>query len=277
MTTEEFYDDETIALHVNDDFAKVRQQGYSVELGDTISKAWTLIKPQLGSLIGFLILAVIILAILSAILGFIPVLGNFLNSAISTVVLAGFYYFFIKLYKEKYVTFSDFFESFQDAMPLGVSGLLVTLISYIPFIILGGIGYFAFNLGDFNLSDPNDIIQIMQGGAMPILVSTAVIPVILISVLYIFTALIIATNKTGPWEAMESSRKLVMANYAGVLGFVVVLFLLNVAGSVLCGLGLLVTIPLTYASIFILYTKIVEKNGSGEFFYGDEKAPLDAI
>ncbi|WP_338790895.1 hypothetical protein [Bernardetia sp. MNP-M8] len=277
MTTEEFYSDETAALHVNDDFAKVRQQGYSVELGDTISKGWDFMKPQLGSLIGFLVIAVIIVVILSMILGLIPYIGSILNGAINAIVLAGFYYFFIKLYQDKYATFSDFFESFQDAVPLGLSGLLISLFTYVPFILLGLIGFFAFDLANVNFSDPNEIIQMMQGGTMSILFLIAIIPMVIISTLYTFTAVIIATNKSGAWDAMESSRKLVMANFGGVFGFIWVLGLINAAGALLCGLGLFVTVPLTYASIFILYTKLVEKNGAGEFFYGDEKAPLDAI
>ncbi|WP_338763893.1 hypothetical protein WAF17_20630 [Bernardetia sp. ABR2-2B] len=287
MTTEDFYNDETVSLHVNDEFVKVRQQGYSVELGDTISKGWDFMKPHIGSLIGFLIVAFIISIIFGVILTFtvslVPYVGQYISQiisgAFSSVLMAGFYYYFTKEYKDGYATFSDFFESFQDAATLIVSGLLTSIITYAPLFIVGLVISIFVGAGNYaNITDPSEIFQTIFAGGVGIAIFVGGIMSGLIAILYTFTIPIIATNSNmGAWQAMEISRKLVSANYLGVLGFIIILFLLNVVGAMCCLVGLFITGPLTYASTFILYTKLVEKNGAGEFFYGDEKAPLDAI
>lgn len=83
------------------------------------------------------------------------------------------------------------------------------------------------------------------------------------------------------WSAMEVSRKLVLANYIGVFGFVIGLTFINSIGLLLFGVGTLLTVPFTFAATFTLYTKLIEKNGGGTNFsgdfYTDENAPLDAF
>ena len=280
-------------LAFKSEFEKVRQEGYSVELSDTLSEGWKLVQRNIGLLIGFCIVAFLIIIFSSLLLSFIPIIGGFVNTAFVIVVLAGFYTFFMNYHKNKFASFSDFFESFQDAVQIGLYGLISTLISYIPAIILGVIigiiiavvGIGAANLDFFEGLQNGDIDSLFASGALFITIFIIgliiMIPVILISMLYMFAPLIIITQKREFWSAMELSRKLVMKNFSGNVGLLLVLGIINIIASIPLGLGLLITVPLSYACIFVLYIKLLQKNGEdtgfGSNFYGDEKAPLDAF
>lgn len=271
------------------EFARVRQTGYSVELSDTLSEGWKLVQKNIRPLIGFFIVAFFMIAIGSVLLSFIPFVGSMAISALVTVVSAGFYTFFIQDYKNQFTTFSDFFESFQDAVQLGVYGLISGFISYIPALILGVIAFIIIiagvGIGSLSGFENGNFDDFFANGLLVLIIfvfsSLIMISVFLISMLYCFAPIIIITHKKEFWPAMELSRKLVMRNFSGNAGLLFVLGIINFIGMIPLGLGLLVTVPLSYACIFVLYVKLLQKNGEdtsfSSNFYGDEKAPLDAI
>jgi len=84
-----------------------------------------------------------------------------------------------------------------------------------------------------------------------------IIPGIVISALYMFTPLFIAEQNLDFWEAMEASRKLVMKNIFDLTVFVFLLYIINFVGILLCGIGLLITIPLCYTAIAFAYDQLV--------------------
>ncbi len=276
-------------LTSNDEFAKVRETGYQVEIGTLLSEGWNLVQQNLGSLIGFGIVSFFIIIIAAILLSFIPIVGNLINNVLIGVLIAGFYTFFIKYYIDGFAAFSDFFESFQDAVQIGLASLISSLLSSIPaVIIIVIVAIIAVSLG---ASGAVDFAEIKNGnfdsiggvlffvGFIVILLIT--IPTLIISMFYILAPLLIITHKIDFWPAMELSRKLIMKNLWGNFGLFFVLGIINLLGAIPLGLGLLITIPLTYASIFTLYVNLLEKNGEntdfGSNFYGDENAPLDAF
>jgi len=274
------------------EFARVRQTGYSIELSDTLSEGWKLVQKNIGLLIGFCLVAFLMLTASSLILSFIPLIGGFANLGFTTIVIAGFYTFFIQYQKNQFTTFSDFFESFQDGVQLGLYGLISSLIAYIPALIIGVIAFIIIaagvRLNGFDGLDGllnSNFDSIAENLFMIFIIfmffCLLMIPVFLISILYIFAPIIIITHKKEFWAAMELSRKLVMKNFLGNIGLFFVLGIINFIGMIPFGLGLLITVPLSFACIFVLYLKLVQKNGEetdfGSNFYGDEKAPLDAI
>lgn len=271
------------------EFAQVRKTGYSIELGDILSEGWKLVQKNIGLLIGFCFVAFFMVSIGSAILSIIPLVGSFATPALASIVAAGFYTFLIQNHKNQFTTFSDFFESFQDGVQLGLYGLISSLISYIPAIIITILGFIVIGLGiglnSFNGLENGNFDDFFENGLIITTVFICfvllMISVFFISMLYIFAPIIIITHKKEFWAAMELSRKLVMKNLWGNVGLFFVLGIINFVGMIPLGLGLLITIPLSFACIFVLYIKLLQKNGEdttfGSNFYGDEKAPLDAL
>lgn len=79
------------------------------------------------------------------------------------------------------------------------------------------------------------------------------VPGLIVAAMYQFTYLFIVDKKLDFWPAMEASHALVKKDYFGFTLFLFTLILINVAGVLLCFVGLLITVPLTYAAITAAY------------------------
>jgi uncharacterized membrane protein len=80
-----------------------------------------------------------------------------------------------------------------------------------------------------------------------------IIPGIYLGVGYIFAILFGVFGGFDFWTSMEYSRRLVHTNWWKFFGFFLVLLLLNIAGLLALLIGLLVTVPVTYLSIYVLF------------------------
>ncbi|WP_338815763.1 hypothetical protein V9L05_22430 (plasmid) [Bernardetia sp. Wsw4-3y2] len=271
-------------LTPTDEFATIRMEGYSVEFSDTFSRSWDFMKPHLGQLLAYTLLCFFSYLTLSFIVpqiaGYMGTLGYLVGAIVNltmiSALLAGFYSYYQKIYENDKVSFQNLFDGFQHIKELALYQILVVVILVIPFLI---IFFIAQKLG---VNDTVDIFDTNTYETFTIgFYLFFVIPSCLIFTLYIFTPILIVVARMNFWSAMETSRKLVMANFIGILGFVVGFALLNLLGLLFLGLGLTITLPLTFAATFILYTKLIEKNGGGTNFggdfYADENAPLDAF
>jgi len=83
------------------------------------------------------------------------------------------------------------------------------------------------------------------------------IPGLIVAALYQFTYLFIVDKKMDFWPAMEASHELVKKDYFGFTLFLLALILINIGGALLCFVGLLITLPLSYAAITVAYRDLV--------------------
>jgi hypothetical protein len=84
-----------------------------------------------------------------------------------------------------------------------------------------------------------------------------IIPGLVVAAMYQFTYLFIVDKKMDFWPAMQASHELVKKDYLGYTLFLVALGLINIAGALLCFVGLLVTLPLSYAALTAAYRDLV--------------------
>jgi uncharacterized membrane protein len=94
-----------------------------------------------------------------------------------------------------------------------------------------------------------------------------IIPGMIIAAMYKFTYLFIVDKRMDFWPAMQASHAVVKNDYFGFTMFLVLAFLVNVLGFLCLIVGLLVTIPVTFAAITIAYKEIV----------GFDQRTLDAV
>jgi len=125
-----------------------------------------------------------------------------------------------RIAKKRGHEFGDFFKGFDFFVPLLLAGLIMTIFIGIGFIFL-------------------------------------IIPGIYLAVAYFFTYQLIVFRKMEFWEAMETSRKLISKEWFSVFGFIIVLGLINFAGALCLGVGLLFTIPITACAAYVAYSDIV--------------------
>jgi uncharacterized membrane protein len=84
-----------------------------------------------------------------------------------------------------------------------------------------------------------------------------IIPGIIVVALYIFAPAFIVEKKHDFWEAMEASRKVVMEHLFELILFAIILGAINFVGALACGIGVIFTVPLSFAAMAIAYDDLV--------------------
>lgn len=83
-----------------------------------------------------------------------------------------------------------------------------------------------------------------------------VIPGILALLAFFFYAYPIVDEGTGPVEAMKKSAEVTQGSWLPLLGLIFLLGLINVAGALALGVGLLLTIPVTWVAMAAAYDQL---------------------
>lgn len=149
----------------------------------------------------------------------VGIFGQLISFIISTPIWVGLLIVSAKMIQQQPTQFGDFFGGFRYFIPLLLYTIVGTGLVVIGLILL-------------------------------------VIPGIYLIVGYTFSTLLIIDRRLDFWVAMESSRKNVQRHWFGIFVFGLVLFLLNLGGLLLLGVGLLVTIPWSMCAITVAYNDI---------------------
>jgi len=166
---------------------------------------------------GFVGFCLLYLVIQAALNG-IPYVGV-VAAAVSTPLLMGNFIVSAKLLHGQAPEFRDFFTGFNYFLPL----LLLSLVACLAIII----------------------------GTLLL-----IIPGIYLAVAYLFASYLVVDRRMDFWPAMELSRHTVHPRWFGYFAFTLLLALLNLAGALLLGVGLLVTIPLYFCIVTAAYADI---------------------
>ncbi|WP_164929054.1 hypothetical protein [Gloeobacter violaceus] len=205
------------------DIVKVIREGYSVKIGDYLSDSWAIFARNAGAFAGYAFIVLVAGAGLNWALDLLTkqqLVINFVTAAIAAPLSAGFYIVALKLKRGQPTQFADFLKGFDDFVPLALAGMITSLLVSVGTILL-------------------------------------VLPGIYLMVAYMFTNLLIIDRGLEPWEAMETSRKIVSKRWFSVFGFGLVLSLIFLVGAIPLGLGLLVAFPIIYSAIAVAYDDIV--------------------
>ncbi|MDX2273281.1 MAG: glycerophosphoryl diester phosphodiesterase membrane domain-containing protein [Cyanobacteriota bacterium] len=173
----------------------------------------------LKPILGLMIGFTVVSIIINIGLGFIPRAGSLLSVVIAGPLNAGFFIVAFRHIRRQSTDFARFFDGFQNFLPLFLANLLVTIFTAIGTLLL-------------------------------------ILPGIYLGVSYLFALPLVVDRNLDFWEAMETSRQVVGKNWFGVFIFGLLLVLINVAGALLLGVGLLFTIPLTTCAVVAAYRDI---------------------
>jgi uncharacterized membrane protein len=210
---------------------------YDVKIGDYFSRGWEIFKAKAPLFILFTVLLVLIQVVLS----FLPYpLGankgdesagggilNFVFNVIAPVLTAGYYFVAFQIARGRGAVFNDFFQGFNKFLPIFLTSLVSGILTALGFVLL-------------------------------------ILPGIYLAVAYLFAQPLVIDKSADFWQAMETSRKLITKKWFSFFGLMIMIFLLNVAGAILLGVGLLVTIPLSVCIIAAAYEDIVGLNSVAE-------------
>lgn len=147
----------------------------------------------------------------------------FSGQVISGPLNAGFFIVAFKILKNRPYSFDDFFRGFESFLQL----FLVTLMSGI-FILTGTLLF--------------------------------IIPGIYLSVAYAFAVALVLEKRLEFWDALEASRKIISKDWFSFFLLFICIGLLNFAGLLAFGVGLLVTMPWSVCILAAAYKDVVGFN-----------------
>jgi hypothetical protein len=201
---------------------------YPVDIGQCLTRGWALVKAHFGSLFGMTALFLLLLAITESVLARLgeihsesgreiydgpPLLGLLLIGPL----FGGLLFYFLKTMRGEPVKVETAFAGFG---PRFLHLFLVHLVA--SFLI--GLGFVCF-----------------------------ILPGIYLLVAWSFALVLVMDRGLDFWPAMELSRKVVNKNWWPLLALLLVLGVLGLSGLLVCGIGLLVTLPVALASFLYAY------------------------
>ena len=157
--------------------------------------------------------------LIQALLNSLSYVGAVASIAVTSPLFMGNFIVSAKLLQGKTPEFRDFFAGFQYLLPLMLLSLVAGLFIGIGTLLL-------------------------------------IIPGVYLAVAYMFASYLVVDRRLDFWPAMELSRHTLNPRWFGFFAFMLLLVLLNLAGALLLGVGLLVTIPVSFCAVTVAYAEI---------------------
>lgn len=148
------------------------------------------------------------------------VLNGMVPMILQGPLIAGFQIFCMKKILNRRTEFADLFKGFNFFVPTLVASLVISL-----FVFCGTL--------------------------------LCIIPGLVVAAMFKFTYLFIVDKRMDFWPAMQASHAVVKNDYFGFTMFLLLMVLVNILGALCCIVGLLVTVPMTFAAITVAYQEIV--------------------
>ncbi len=158
--------------------------------------------------------------VITGVFAFIPFIGSVGQMLLVVPLNAGFYIVAGKINRGEHTEFGDFFKGFDHFGSLVLASLISGVLIVIGCILL-------------------------------------IIPGIYLAIAYSLMVPMVVFGRMEFWPALEASRKIISKNWFSFFGFAIVLGLINLLGIICLGVGILVTIPLTYCAVFSAFNHIV--------------------
>lgn len=200
---------------------------YQFKLKQYLTRGWNLFKSNAILLLVYCAIAASVTAATFSIIFFLPTkLGLALTSLLALLLLpptwAGFFAGIFPMLKRERVELKNFFRSFSYFPHLAIANLAAALLIF---------------TGCF--------------------ISLIFIPGLYLIVGYIFAAPLIIDRRLKFWQALETSRLTMNQQWFRAFAFILLLFAINLAGALMFGVGLFVTLPLSYCAIAVAYNDIL--------------------
>ena len=167
-----------------------------------------------------------------------------------------------------YVLLALVFVVLSSAVPVILQGPMIAgLHIFTMKKLMGRPAELADLFTGFNYFVPTLVASILIGIFVFCGTLLCVIPGLVVAAMYKFTYLFIVDKRMDFWPAMQASHAVVKRDYVGFTLFLILMALVNILGALCCIVGLLVSIPVTFAAITVAYKEIV----------GFEQATVDAL
>lgn len=195
---------------------RIIDSGVDFDIKEILIKAWEMFKSRALFHVGYMVL---VGAIQAGFTIYLPDYTFIYSILLAPPIVCGFYLVANRQSQEEYIDFQNYFDGFKYWWNL-VSTNLISSIA----IVLGVICF--------------------------------ILPGVYLLIGYMFCLLFVIFGGFDFWTSMELSRRLVHTNWLKFFLFGLALLALNVVGFLLLMVGLLVTVPMTYLSVYILFEEL---------------------
>lgn len=223
---------------------RLKDEGFSFGIRESISKGVDLFKQNIGGFVGYTALYFVILAAA----GVVP-FGSIL---LSPPLAVGWAIVSYRLLKNSHSSFNEFFKGFDDFGQLVLVGLVtlaLILAVIIPMSIIG------ITSGAFIVADEPEFTTV--GVIMLVVGMLALfIPIIYLSIAWVWAPYFVVFYKMKFWDAMEASRKVISKRWWKFFVFYFVTGLIAGLGFLFFGIGALFTIPIMYCAQYIVFAEV---------------------
>lgn len=196
--------------------AQVIARAYKPQIGESIGRAWQVVKKELWFFVG----ATALLWVLTAVTGAIPYAGFILGYIFDPVWIAGYMWICAKRMRGEEAKVGDLFAGFQRRW-----GQLI--LQYLVSSILIGIGLIL-----------------------------CIAPGVYLGVSFMFGMILVMDKQMDFWPAMKLSFKVVNKQWWSVFLLALVAGLLGMAGIIACCVGALVTAPIAACAMNDCYNRM---------------------
>ena len=259
---------------------------YELDVFGCIGRGWEIFKNNLGTLVGagvvYLALLIVTYVAVSTVTKLVAggsdpaalmsvpyqtvnlLVQIFLVPLVQGPLSAGFYFLILQVIRNQPVGVGDLFAGFQRCFaPTYLCAMLMALSTSLCLLPFNWI--YNSKLGPITLQLQNtapDQMQVLfhQMGAafvqtIPVFL-LGCLPAIFITVNWMFALPLAIDRQLSVGAALKTSWKMVCRHWWQLFGLVVLTGLINMAGALMCCVGLLFTIPLSLAASMVAYEVI---------------------
>lgn len=228
-----------------------------------ISRCWSLF----ASSPGIWILNILILIIISIVLGAIPIVGSLASAILSPIFYGGLALGCRSIDEGRGFRIEHLFAGFKEkAGPLAIVGLISLCLVVGIVIVMGILAAVVVGPGLLQaMSDPaaQATFFAAQGLKLVVLLLLCLAIFIPITMAIWFAPTLVVLQDLAPLEAVTHSFKGCLRNFMAFLLFGIVMLVLLIVAIIPVGLGLLVVIPMIYASTYVAYRDIFVQPAHG--------------
>jgi uncharacterized membrane protein len=172
-------------------------------------------------------------------------------------MMCGIYLALFKQRRGQPVEFGDLFKGFDyfgDSLIAALLHLVPAFVIIIPTYIFFYISLFAMLAASGGQPDPAVVLGFF--GFWGIVLIVLMVVLILISVAFMFAYPLIIERHLSGFDAVKLSMKAAMANFWGLLGLMLLTGLLSFAGVLLCYVGAILVLPISFGAIATAYEQV---------------------
>jgi serine/threonine protein kinase/capsular polysaccharide biosynthesis protein len=210
---------------------EILARDYVLDNHSCLRRGWALVRSDFWPLVGTTTLVLVLLAAASSLgevsqsIGHLSFKSSVLSVLLSGPLMGGLYFYLLKKIRGERVRVETAFSGFSNSLlHLFLAGFVTEVLTMLGLMCL-------------------------------------ILPGIYLFVAWFFALPLIIDKRLEFWPAMRISRKTITRHWWKFLGFLLVLGLVNLVGLMACGLGVFVTLPVSFAALMYAYEDIINPPG----------------